>query len=90
MKLDTFSIQVIKSSDLFNAICERFKFDTNDFAGDFSDACTSISYGDASHTLINTETFLSIIVWMEHSFSLNDLEEIRSWILEGVMIDLES
>ena len=84
------TVQFVNSSDLFKKISEQFNIDADDFAGGFSDACTSVSYGDASHTMINMETFLSIIVWMEHSFTLVQIEEIRSWLLDGVMIDLES
>ena len=89
MKLFTKSFY--QSSDLFDKICEHFQLERDDFAGEFSDACTSVSYGDASHTLINAQTFGEILEGMGNiSFSLEEINEIRSWIPEDVMIDLES
>ena len=88
MKLFTKSFY--QSSDLFDKICERFQLQRDNFAGEFSDACTSVSYGDASHTLISAQTFGEILEGTSYNFSLEDINEIRSWIPEDVMIDLES
>lgn len=90
MKINT--IQVIDSSELFEKICEHFKIDSSNFAGEFSDVCTSVSYGDASHTLISRVAFIDIINDMEYfsSSTVEEFETILSWIPQNVMIDLEN
>ena len=85
------TVNYFDSSDLFDKICMDFELDTDNFAGEFSDACTSVSYGDASNTLINVEKFGEILEGMEH-FSENPewIDTIKSWIPDGVLICLEN
>lgn len=88
--VQTYEVKFVQSSDLFREICNYFKIDSDNFAGDFSDACTAVSYGDASHTLINDQKFIEVLEGMDYNFTETQLKEISGWLENGVMIDLES
>jgi len=89
MKLKTHTVKFIKSSDIFKAICEHFKLDYNNFAGEFSKTCTSVSYGNASNTIICPDEFIEILESMGN-FAEADLKEIATWFPQGIEVDLEN
>ena len=87
--LPRYTATFIQSSDIFKMICEKYKLDFGKFSGDFSNHCTSVSYGDASNTLICPDQFIEILEGMEN-FSEAALEEIATWFSEDEKVDLES
>lgn len=89
MKINT--VKFISSSDIFDRICKLYDFDWAEFRSNFSDACTSVGYGEATHTLINVNTFSEILSGMEEFYNKpSSIVNVVKAIPDGVLIDLET